>query len=190
MNSSFFSYIVLGVDHMLTSLLTGIGLSMDAFSLSILYGTLNLKKKKMIELSIIVGIFHFFMPMLGFFLGNTLLEFVSINPNVLVSVIFILIAIQMLLSLTKEEEIVALTGFLSLFMFGLTVSIDSFSVGIGLSALESNIVTSAIIFSLTSCVFTFTGLVLGTKLNKIFGNISTLIGSVILLILGIYHFFC
>lgn len=175
---------------MLTSLLVGIGLSMDAFSLSILYGTLSLSKKKMVELSSIVGLFHFFMPILGYFLGNTLLRFVSINPNVLISAIFILIAIQMLLSLTKEEQVVALTGLLSLFMFGLTVSIDSFSVGIGLGAMKSNILSSSIIFSLTSSIFTFTGLVLGKKLNKMFGNISTLIGSIILLILGIYHFFC
>ena len=40
--------------------LLAIGLSMDAFSLAILYGTLGFTKHKMFILSIIVGIFHFF----------------------------------------------------------------------------------------------------------------------------------
>ena len=39
-----------------------ISLSMDAFSLSLAYGTLDINKKEIITLSIIVGIYHFFMP--------------------------------------------------------------------------------------------------------------------------------
>ena len=171
--------------NLVTIFIVGIGLSMDAFSLSILYGTLSLPKKTMLHLAVTVGIFHFFMPLLGFGCGKTLFNFISINPQVLMGVIFSLIAVQ----ITKEEEPMALTGFLSLCLFAFTVSIDSFSVGIGLSGFNMNLFIAPLIFSLTSFTFTISGLVLGKKINKIVGNISTLIGSLLLLILGLYYFF-
>lgn len=173
----------------LTTLLIGIALSMDAFSLSIVYGTLSLSKQKMLSLSIIVGIFHFFMPLLGYNFGKVILSFVMINSKILIGVIFTIIAGQMFHSLTKEEEPILLTNFGSLLLFGFTVSIDSFSIGIGLSGINNNIYLAALIFALTSCVFTFLGLVLGKALNKTFGKISTLIGSMILFGLGVYYFF-
>ena len=175
--------------NLVTIFIVGIGLSMDAFSLSILYGTLSLPKKTMLHLAVTVGIFHFFMPLLGYGCGKTLFNFISINPQVLMGVIFSLIAVQMFLSLTKEEEPMALTGFLSLCFFAFSVSIDSFSVGIGLSGFNMNLFIAPLIFSLTSFTFTISGLVLGKKINKIVGNISTLIGSILLFILGLYYFF-
>ena len=51
-----------------------VSLSMDAFSLSLAYGTLNLEKKDINNLSLIVGIYHFFMPLLGLFIGNIVLK--------------------------------------------------------------------------------------------------------------------
>ena len=47
-----------------------VGLSMDAFSLSLIYGTLELSKKRCRQMSIIVGIFHFIMPILGYQIGE------------------------------------------------------------------------------------------------------------------------
>ena len=50
-----------------TIFLIAIALSMDAFSLSLAYGTLGLTKKEVNKLSVIVGIYHFFMPLIGLF---------------------------------------------------------------------------------------------------------------------------
>lgn len=173
----------------LTTILTGIGLSMDALSLSILYGTLSLSKKKTIQLSVIVGLFHFFMPLFGYYFGKMILNIIFIDAHVLIGVIFSIIAIQMFLSLSKEEEVLSLTNIYSLLLFGFTVSIDSFSIGIGLSAMNQSIYISSFVFSILSSIFTLIGLILGNKLNKTFGNISVLIGSFILLSLGVYYFF-
>ncbi|MEG1494784.1 MAG: manganese efflux pump [Bacilli bacterium] len=167
----------------------GIGLSMDAFSLAILYGTVGLTRHKAILLSLIVGIFHFFMPLLGYYFGKTLLTLISINSSVLIGIIFVIISIQMFLSLTKDEEVMPLTSLTSFLIFAFTVSIDSFSIGIGLSALNSSIYLSSSVFAVLSASFTLVGLTLGKKLSKIFGNISILIGSIILLLLGVYYFF-
>ena len=61
-----------------------ISLSMDAFSLSLAYGTLDINKKEIITLSIIVGIYHFFMPLIGFFLGSKILLVIPVNSNFIV----------------------------------------------------------------------------------------------------------
>lgn len=171
----------------LITLVTAVGLSMDAFSLALIYGTLNMSKKLNKQMSLMVGVFHFFMPILGYTLGKVILNIVPINPDVLVGIIFIALAVEMLISLKKEEQVKLLTNFASVCLFAFTVSIDSFSVGIAYGALNSNIILSSIIFSIVSGVFTYLGVTLGKKLVNRFGNIATLIGSIILMILGISY---
>ena len=60
--------------HLFFLFLIAISLSMDAFSLSLAYGTLNLKKKEIHRLALMVGIFHFVMPLFGHLFGDFLLR--------------------------------------------------------------------------------------------------------------------
>ena len=171
------------------SIIIGVSLSMDAFSLAMIYGTLNLEKKVIRQLSISVGIFHFFMPQIGFKIGKLILNVIKIKPDILVVIIFLFIALQMFFSLFKNEEVSALKGPLSLILFAFTVSIDSFSVGLGLSGLIENIHLQGLIFAIISFLFTYLGLNLGTKLATKFGNITTLIGSILLFIMSLEYLF-
>lgn len=164
-----------------------VGLSMDAFSLSMIYGTLNLPKKMQKLMSIMVGIFHFFMPLLGYQIGELILKVIKINPDILVGIIFIILGIEMILSLKKEDQVKILTGIASVIFFAFTVSIDSFSIGVGFGVANVKMLLPCIIFSLTSAVFTYLGVILGKKLSDKFGSITTIIGAIILLVLGISY---
>lgn len=164
-----------------------VGLSMDAFSLSLIYGTLNLKTQIQKLMSITVGIFHFIMPLLGYQIGELILKIIKVNPDILVGLIFIILGLEMLISLKKEEQLKLLTGILSVVFFAFTVSIDSFSIGIGFGISNINMLLPCIIFSITSAIFTYMGVLLGNKLASKFGNITTLIGSIILIVLGISY---
>lgn len=164
-----------------------VGLSMDAFSLSLIYGTLNLNRNIQKLMSITVGIFHFIMPLLGYQIGELILKIIKINPDILVGIIFIILGLEMLLSLKKEEQLKILTGPLSVILFAFTVSIDSFSIGIGFGVSNINVIIPCIIFSITSLIFTYLGVILGKKLSEKFGTITSLIGSIILLLLGISY---
>lgn len=164
-----------------------VGLSMDAFSLSLIYGTLNLRPQMQKLMSIMVGIFHFFMPLIGYQIGELILKLIKIKPDILVGIIFIILGIEMLLSLKKDEKIKVLTGIISVIFFAFTVSIDSFSIGIGFGVANVKIILPCLIFSVTSALFTYMGVILGKKLSDQFGSITTLIGSIILLILGISY---
>ena len=139
---------------------------MDAFSLALAYGTLNLDNKKEIIISIMVGIFHFFMPLLGYKVGKIILNIININPIIIAGIIFIILGIEMLLSLLKEEKATLITNLFSIMLFSLTVSIDSFSIGIGLNAISNNILLCSLIFSIVSFLFTLFGLKLGKTLSQ------------------------
>ena len=95
----------------------------------------------------------------------------------------------MIISSTKEQKekfLLSLPGYL---IFGLSVSIDSLTTGIGLPAITNNYLQAALTFSSASLIFTYIGLNLGNKLNQKYGKISTLIGGIILLTIGITYMF-
>ena len=170
----------------LTTLLIAISLSMDAFSLSLVYGTLNIDKKNKIILSFIVGIYHFLMPLLGLSIGSFVAKYLVFNLKYLVSIIFITIGLELILSNTKE---VPLENIISFLIFGLSVSIDSFTTGIGLNIINNNYLTVSTTFCLTSCLFTYFGLNIGDKLSQKYGKISTICGGIVLIILGLSYLF-
>lgn len=168
-------------------LLIAVSLSMDAFSLSLAYGTLNVEKSKRIILSVIVGIYHFLMPILGMSVGKTVLYLLPIKPTTVVFFVLLIIGIQMILESFKQDRNISLLKISEFFIFGFAVSVDSFSVGIGLNAIYTKPLIAALIFSLSSFIFTYVGLYLGTKINDWIGKSSTLIGGIVLIIIGICY---
>ena len=164
-----------------------VSLSMDAFSLSLAYGTISLTKKEINLLSIIVGIYHFFMPILGMLIGSFVFNVLNINQNIIVLIIFTFRGINMIIESFKKDEKVKKMKLAEMILFGFAVSIDSFSVGIGINSISNNFIMCSVIFSITSFIFTYIGLILGNKLNQLIGKISTLIGGITLIILGIIY---
>lgn len=167
-------------------LMIAVSLSMDAFSLSLAYGMAGVNKKQIRNLSLTVGLFHFFMPLLGMFLGSFILKRFAFDYDFLVFLILGFIGVQMILESFKEKEIKPLKKF-EILLFALAVSIDSFSVGITLTDLNENYIISALSFSIASMFFTFLGLSLGNKIAKLVGKLSTIIGGAILIIIGLMY---
>ncbi len=170
---------------MILLIITAISLSMDAFSLSILYGTLGMRKKDKLILSFIVGIFHFIMPLLGKCFGNLIFELIDVNPDLIVCLILSFIGIQMVLSSFEKNNDIHLMNFSEYFLFAFAVSVDSFSVGITFTNMNYNYILSSFIFSFFSFLFTLIGLLIGNKIEKLVGKLSTLIGGIILVLVGV-----
>ena len=61
--------------------LIAISLSMDAFSLSLAFGMQGIEHKKKLFMSIIVGIYHFIMPLIGVYFGNFIIKNISSYLN-------------------------------------------------------------------------------------------------------------
>ena len=173
--------------NIFTIIIIAISLSMDAFSLSLIYGTGGISKKHKIILSLIVGMYHFIMPLIGLTIGTLIIKKLIIKSEIIVGIILCLISIEMIISNMKNKEQKFLFSIPSYFLFGLSVSIDSLTTGIGLSAITNNYILSCFIFAIISFSFTIIGLNIGNILNIKYGKLSTLIGGIILFIIGISY---
>ena len=142
--------------QLLTIFLIALSLSIDTFTLSLTYGLLVIPKKTCITTSLTVGIFHFIMPLLGYKLGNILKTYVNINEK------YILI------------------------LFSLLVSIDSFTLGIGINYITNKIYLSSLIFFLVSSIFTYLGFKIGKFVGKKLKKTSKLFGVILLTIITVY----
>lgn len=170
-----------------TILLIGISLSMDAFSLALIYGMQGMSKRQKLLLSLIVGIYHFIMPLIGLTFGSILNNINIISIDIIASLILIYIGIDLIISNSKKEDRLEVnrTSFL---IFGLSVSIDSLTVGIGLKAITDSYLMSSVVFSLSSLIFTYLGLMLGNIIGNKVGSYSKLIGGIILISIAILMF--
>ena len=173
--------------ELLIILIIAISLSMDAFSLSLTFGTLQLNKKYMIIMSLFVGCFHFFMPLIGLYFGNIITKY--IDPNIVSCIVFLFIGVSMIINSFKKEENIKLFSFLEIILFAFAVSIDSFSLGIGLNHFTNNYLLSSVTFCISSFLFTNLGLLLGRKIGNYFGKASTILGGLILSSIGIICLF-
>lgn len=173
--------------EIITVFMVAVALSMDTFSLSLGIGTSNISKKRCFFFSIIVGIMHFLMPLIGNVIGNKIVEIFMLKSNFLLGIILIYLAITMLIEILKPEEKPKNMSFLNMFLFAVGVSIDSFSTGIGLSAITDNYLLAVIIFSVTSFCFTYLGLLIGKYANRLLGVYATVFGSILLILIGIFH---
>ena len=173
--------------EILTLFSIGICLSMDAFSLSLGLGTFNSSNKKALMLASIVGLMHFIMPFCGIILGAQLISFFHLDNDFLLGAILIFVAIEMLFDLFKKEEKEINLSFLGMFLFALGVSLDSFSTGIGLTAITSNTLMAMTIFSIVSFSFTFVGLIIGKYTSKLLGVYSSVVGAILLMLIGLVY---
>ena len=174
--------------ELVSILLIGISLSMDTFSLSLTLGTVSGKKLIKI-LPLFVGIFHFFMPILGNFIGITLINLFNLASNIILGTVLIILGINLAIHYFKDETAEINLNIIGMLIFALSVSIDSFSVGLGINDITSNYYIASIIFALCSASFTYLGIIIGKYSSKLIGKYAIILGIFLLLILGIFHLF-
>ncbi len=173
--------------EIITLITIAIALSMDTFSLSLGIGTTNLSSKRCILFSILVGIMHFFMPLLGIFIGEKIVSLFALKSNFLLGIILIYLGITMVIEIIHPDKKEKKMNLLNMFLFALGVSIDSFSTGLGLSAITSNICLATFIFSITSFSFTYFGLIIGKYASALLGIYANVFGALLLLGIGLFH---
>ncbi len=161
---------------------------MDAFSLALSFGTIKIEKTKCLLIGGVVGVFHFFMPIVGSLFGTWFTKNLHIQSDFLEGIIFFYIAILMFKDFKNNEEESIDISLLGIIIFAFGVSLDSFGVGFALNSSLSEMIKSSLVFAVTSCVFTLLGLKLGNKLNSLIGEYSILMGAIIMSILTIINF--
>lgn len=161
-------------------------LGMDAFSVGLGMGMQALRLKRIFMVGISVGIFHSIMPFIGIVLGrfiSTKLEgFAVLGGGLLLFVL----GVQMVLnSFNREDKVVVSPVGIGLILFSLSVSLDSFSVGLSLGMSGVKTFLALILFGLASMTLTWTGLLVGRKAKGFLGVYSELFGGSILCAFGL-----
>lgn len=161
---------------------------MDTFSLSLTLGTVS--ENKLIKiLPVFVGIFHFFMPLLGNFIGITLINLLNLASNIILGSVLIILGINLAIHYYKDEKSDINLSIIGIIVFALSVSIDSFSVGLGINDITNNYLIASIIFALCSAAFTYLGIIIGKYSSKLIGKYAIILGIFLLLLLGVFHLF-
>ena len=159
---------------MLSIFFIGLALSMDAFGLSIGIGMQKISKRTFILLPLCVAVFHFLMPMLG----N--------SPSFLMVAVFFYLSIMMFVTRNNEDNVI-LKSFISILFTAFSVSIDSLTIGLGLSSITNHYIASSIIFSTCAGCLTYIGLMTGKYSKKCLKKEANVFGSVLLFILAIVN---
>ena len=179
------------------SILLGVGLAMDAFSISLANGLNDpdMKRHKMCEIAGVFGFFQALMPMTGWVCVHTVVthfkSFEKIVPWIAL-VLLLFIGGKMLIGgikKTESETQCEKLGFLTLMVQGIATSIDALSVGFTIS--EYNLLT-ALLCSLIIATVTFfvclAGLMIGKKFGVALSDKAGILGGSILIFIGLEIF--
>ena len=187
----------LGIRFFVSSILLGVGLAMDAFSVSLANG-LNDPKMKKNKMCVVAGVFAFFqafMPMTGWLLVHTMLRYFTIfEPFIpwIALALLVLIGGKMLVEGIRgsEEEIKKekLTAWV-LFIQGIATSIDALSVGFTIADyMFGQALLASGIIAFVTFVICMAGLSIGKKCGMKFSDKASVLGGVILIAIGLEIF--
>lgn len=179
------------------SVLLGVGLSMDAFSVSLANG-LNEPAMSRRKMSGIAGVFAFFqaaMPMAGWICVHTFIRYFTAFQKLIPWIALILLLFiggKMFADGVKGGSVETektRTGMTFLLLQGIATSIDALSVGFTIA--EYGFVmalVSAIIIAVVTFVICMAGLVIGKKFGTKYSSKAAMFGGTILILIGIEIF--
>jgi manganese efflux pump family protein len=171
-------------------LFISISLAMDAFAVSICAGTNELTKGKRptFRLSFHFGLFQFFMPVIGWFLGSGVYKYIEVYDHWIVLGLLSFVGIKMIKSgFDKNADIKKgdLSKGMNLIVLSFATSLDALAVGISFAMLQTGIWFPSIIIGIVTATLSVIGVQLGNKLGAKFGKKMEITGGIILILIGI-----
>jgi len=179
------------------SVLLGVGLAMDAFSVSLANGLKEpcMKKRKMCLIAGTFGFFQALMPMIGWICVHTIVESFKSFEKFIPWIALILLGIigtKMIVEGLQnqcEEDNCQKTGAFLLLVQGIATSIDALSVGFTIAdETLKNAIISAMIIAGVTFVICIGGLLIGKKFGTKLSNKASILGGVILVVIGLEIF--
>ena len=177
-------------------ILLAVGVSMDAFAVSICKGLAM--KKATLKASLTCGLwfggFQALMPTIGFFLGTLFAEAIHAVDHWVAFILLGIIGVNMLKeALEKQEgccecceEHIADMSVKTMFVLAVATSIDALAVGISLAmAGNVNIWVAALFIGLCTCGFSAAGVKIGNVFGSRFEKKAQFAGGLILILLGV-----
>lgn len=184
------------ISFVITSIMMGVGLAMDAFSVSMANG-LNepdMKARKMLLIARVFGGFQALMPLIGWVCVHTVVQYFKVFEKFIPWIAFALLLYiggKMLIEGIKNQDNdeTSGVGLGALLVQGIATSIDALSEGFVIAeynwqaAIAAALIIAAVTFVI--CVF---GVFIGKKFGTVLSNKAQIFGGIVLIIIGVEIF--
>lgn len=145
------------------------------------------QKKIFLRLSIAIGLFHFFMPIIGSFFSGLLISYISDYATYLSAAIFALLGFKMIKEAFVSEAPQIVITLPKAILLSYALSIDALAAGFSLTLIEEDfsIYTISLLFAATAFLMSYLGYIIGKRCSHISPKYSFIIGGLVLIFLGI-----
>ena len=174
--------------------LLGVGLSMDAFAVSVCkgLGMRKLNKKQALIIGLYFGGFQALMPFVGWLLGSQFQKYITSIDHWIAFILLGFIGGKMMIEAVREwneEEVVDVMDtpidHKNMLVLAVATSIDALAVGITFAFLGTPIVEAITIIGITTMVISIAGVVVGNFFGSRYKSKAEFIGGLILVLLGL-----
>lgn len=169
--------------------LIAVGLSMDAFAVSVCKGLAMPKCtfKKAAIVGLWFGGFQALMPAIGYILGAQFQEAIASIDHWIAFVLLALIGGNMIHEAldNDEEEADASLDVKTMFLLAVATSIDALAIGITFAFLKVSIIPAVCFIGIVTFIISFAGVKIGNVFGTRYKNKAEIVGGVILILLGL-----
>ncbi|WP_434796586.1 manganese efflux pump MntP [Terrisporobacter vanillatitrophus] len=179
---------------LLTILLTGFALAMDAFAVSVTKGMTLRKITSFISFKIafFFGLFQGLMPFIGWFIGIRFQLYIKAVDHWIALFLLSFIGLKMIFEAYEDSKNPEITvtcdddlDNIELIILSIATSIDALAVGISFAFLNIHIIPLCLSIGIITFVLCFLGVLIGKLLGPVFKNYSQIVGGIILILIGI-----
>lgn len=165
-----------------------VGLSMDAFAVSVCKGLSlgRIEKKHMCIAGAWFGGFQALMPTIGYFLGSTFADLITRWDHWIAFVLLVIIGGNMIKeAFGDEEEVDASMTVKSMFLLAIATSIDALAVGVTFAFLKVNILIAVIFIGCITFVCSAAGVKIGSVFGTKYKSKAEIFGGIVLILIGL-----
>ncbi len=188
---------------LLSIVLSGLSLAMDAFAVSICDGMVyrDLNKRKGMVIPTTFGLFQALMPIIGFYIGLAFSNYIDAFDHWIAFALLLVIGGKMIFDgvkelLSKKEELTPKKfSVVEVLLQGIATSIDALAVGFTLNSMLSGVsnvqlwawISVGIIGAITFTI-SLVGLIIGVKFGQLFkkkASVAEIVGGIVLIGIGL-----
>jgi len=175
----------------LTLIPLAVGLGMDAFAVAIAVGAAGAHVcfRPVFRLSFHFGLFQFLMPIVGWSLGLTIVQYISAYDHWVALGLLSFVGVRMIIESRSGDSGAAgpcdPTRGWSLIVLSIATSIDALAVGLTMAFLQVDIWIPCVVIGIVAAGMTALGMLLGARLGERFGKRMALVGGLVLIGIGL-----
>ncbi|MDD6212574.1 MAG: manganese efflux pump MntP family protein [Clostridiales bacterium] len=166
-----------------------VGLSMDAFAVSVCKGLSlsKVKPKHMVIAGVWFGSFQALMPLIGYFLGSFFTDMISRYAHWIAFILLLIIGIGMIREAFSDEEenMDASMDAKNMFLLAVATSIDALAVGVTFAFLRVNLIPAVSFIGIITFLLSAVGIRIGSIFGSRYQDKAEICGGIILVLIGL-----